>query len=57
MGRLPERILHGVSQKKVFLLFIGNFGVKIFKVFENGLKLVLPDGTGIYHVKNHTFTH
>ena len=29
------------------LYFMGNFGVKNFKVFKNGSKLVLPDRTGI----------
>ena len=38
----------GVVKFLPFLLyFMGNFGVKNFQVFKDGLKLVLPDRTGI----------
>ena len=36
---------------------MGYFGVKNFQVFKNGSKLVLPDRTGIRHVKNQIFIH
>ena len=39
------------------LYFMGIFGKQKFEVVENGTKLILPDRTGIWDVKNHTFSH
>ena len=42
----------------LFLLyFMGIFGKPKFQVVENGTKLILPDRTGIWIDKNHTFSH
>ena len=41
-----------------FLLhFMGILEKKIFEVFSNGTKFIPPDRTGIWDVKNHTFSH
>ena len=39
------------------LYFMGIFGKQKFEVDQNGIKLILPDRTGIWDVKNHTFSH
>ena len=39
------------------LYFMEIFRAKKFQIFENGSKLILPDGFGIGHVKNHNFIH
>jgi len=35
---------------------MGIFGKPKFQVVENGTKFILPDKTGIWDVKNHTFS-
>ena len=53
-----SQIWHFLGVVKFWLFFpyfMGNFGVKIFQVFRNSLKLFLPDRTGIWHVKNQIF--
>ena len=58
VSNIPFQVFFGVVKFWPFLLyFMGNFGVKIFQVFGNGSKLVLPDRTGIWHVENQTFIH
>ena len=58
VSNITFQVFLGVVKFWPFLLyFMGNFGVKNFQVFKNGSKLVLPDRTGIWHVKNQTFIY
>ena len=51
------KYFHVVKFWLFLLYFMRNFGVKAFQIFKNGSKLVLPDRTGIWHVKNQTFIY
>ena len=58
VSNITFKVFVGVVKFWPYLLyFMGNFAVKIFQVFKNGSKLVLPDRTGIWHVKNQTFIY
>ena len=57
LNNIFEVLLDIANFLPFLLYFMEIFGKFFFEVVENGTKLTLPDRTGIWDVKNHTFSH